>query len=119
MGCYVVDHVVRMLTQCRIHVVDANVLVMGLTFKENCPDIRNTRVMDIVEALKGLNANVDVYDPWVDKTDVQADMVSIRWICRKKINTTLSFSQFLTENLSRWVQQRFDRSASLNMSCTM
>ena len=73
MGCYVVDQVARLLTQRRIHVVDANVLVMGLTFKENCPDLRNTRVVDIVEELKGLNANVDVYDPWVDKADAQAE----------------------------------------------
>ena len=73
MGCYVVDQVARLLTQRRIHVVDANVLVMGLTFKENCPDLRNTRVVDIVEALRGLNANVDVYDPWVDKEDAQAE----------------------------------------------
>ena len=73
MGRYVVDQVARMLTQCRIHVLGANVLVMGLSFKENCPDLRNSRVVDIVEELKGLNANVDVYDPWVDKTDAHAE----------------------------------------------
>ncbi len=66
MGCYVVDQVTRIMTQNRIHVVDSNILVMGLTFKENCPDLRNTRVTDIIEKLTSQHANVDVYDPWVD-----------------------------------------------------
>lgn len=67
MGAYVVNRVVHLMTQRRIHVVDANILVMGLTFKENCPDLRNTRVIDIINEFKSLHANVEVYDPWVDK----------------------------------------------------
>ena len=67
MGSYVADQVSKLMTKKRIHVVDANILIMGLTFKENCPDIRNTRVVDVVEKLKGFNCNVEVYDPWVDK----------------------------------------------------
>ena len=69
MGSYVADQVSKLMTKKRIHVVDANVLIMGLTFKENCPDIRNTRVVDLVEEFKGFNCNVDVYDPWVDKDE--------------------------------------------------
>ena len=65
MGQYVVSQVVKYMLKRRIHVEDANVLVMGLTFKENCPDIRNTRVVDIVAEFKEYGANVDVYDPWV------------------------------------------------------
>jgi UDP-N-acetyl-D-galactosamine dehydrogenase len=49
--------------------VDANVLIMGLTFKENCSDIRNTRVVDLVEGFEALNLNVDVYDPWANKEE--------------------------------------------------
>jgi UDP-N-acetyl-D-galactosamine dehydrogenase len=49
--------------------VDANVLIMGLTFKENCPDLRNTRIVDVVEEFEGFNCNVDVFDPWVDKEE--------------------------------------------------
>jgi len=49
--------------------VDANVLIMGLTFKENCPDLRNTRVVDLIEEFESFNCNVDVYDPWVDKDE--------------------------------------------------
>jgi len=69
MGPYVADQVSKLMTKKRIHVVDANILIMGLTFKENCPDIRNTRVVDLVEEFKGFNCNVDVYDPWVDKDE--------------------------------------------------
>jgi len=66
MGSHVVERVVKRMTQNRIHVVDANILVMGFTFKENCPDLRNTRVIDIIEELQTYHANIDVYDPWVD-----------------------------------------------------
>jgi len=69
MGSYIADQVSRLMTKKRIHVVDANVLIMGLTFKENCPDLRNTRVVDLVEEFEGFNCNVDVYDPWVDKDE--------------------------------------------------
>ena len=72
MGHYVVDRVARLMTQKRIHVVGANILVMGLSFKENCPDLRNTRTIDIVNEFKSLHANVDVHDPWVD--DDEAEM---------------------------------------------
>ncbi len=69
MGSYVADQVSKLMTKKRIHVVDSNILIMGLTFKENCPDLRNTRVVDLVEAFKGFNCNVDVYDPWVNKEE--------------------------------------------------
>jgi len=69
MGPYNADEVSKLMTRKRIHVVDANIHIMGLTFKENCPDIRNTRVVDIVEKFKSFNCNVDVYDPWVNKEE--------------------------------------------------
>jgi len=69
MGPYVVDQVSKLMTKKRIHIVNANVLIMGLAFKENCPDLRNTRVIDLVGGLEGFNCNVDVYDPWVDKDE--------------------------------------------------
>ncbi len=66
MGSYITEQVVKMMTRKRIHVVDANILVLGLTFKENCPDLRNTRVIDIVHEFTAYHSNVDVYDPWVN-----------------------------------------------------
>ena len=66
MGQYVAGEVIRLMVCKGINPVRARVLILGLAFKENCPDLRNTRVVDIVEALNGYNAQVDVYDPWVD-----------------------------------------------------
>ena len=71
MGKYVADQVAHLMTRKRIHVVGSRVLVMGLTFKENCPDLRNSKVIDIIEELKTFNTDVDVYDPWVDTTEAQ------------------------------------------------
>jgi len=73
MGRYVAERVIKLLTWRRIHVVGSRVLVMGLTFKENCPDLRNTRVVDIVRELNSYHANVDVYDPWVDPADAERE----------------------------------------------
>jgi UDP-N-acetyl-D-glucosamine/UDP-N-acetyl-D-galactosamine dehydrogenase len=70
MGQYVVDQVLKLMTKKSIHVVDAKILIMGLTFKENCTDIRNTRVVDLIKGFEGLNCYVDVYDPWIDKDKV-------------------------------------------------
>ena len=64
MGQYVVSQLVKQMVKKRIHVEGAKVLVMGLTFKENCPDLRNTKVVDIVKELKEYNIEVDIVDPW-------------------------------------------------------
>ncbi|MEP5625711.1 MAG: nucleotide sugar dehydrogenase, partial [Hyphomicrobiales bacterium] len=66
MGSYVAAQLVKAMTKKRIKIHCAKVLIMGLTFKENCSDLRNTRVIDIVKELKEYNVEVDVYDPWVD-----------------------------------------------------
>jgi UDP-N-acetyl-D-galactosamine dehydrogenase len=71
MGTYIVAQLVKAMTKKRIHVEGAKVLVMGLTFKENCPDLRNTRVVDIVAELKDYNCTVDVYDPWASLEEAQ------------------------------------------------
>ena len=70
MGSYVANQVSKLLTQKRIQIVEANILIMGLAFKENCPDHRNTRVVDLVKQFKSFSCNVDVYDPWVNKKQV-------------------------------------------------
>ena len=73
MGAYVVAQLVKAMTKKRIQVEGAKVLVMGLTFKENCPDLRNTRVVDIVAELKDYNCEVDVYDPWAVVEEAQRE----------------------------------------------
>ena len=66
MGAYVADELVKAMLRKRLHVAGSRILVLGFTFKENCRDVRNTRVVDIVAALAQYGAEVDVYDPWVD-----------------------------------------------------
>ena len=69
MGSYVASQLIKAFIKKRIHVLGSKVLVMGLTFKENCPDLRNTRVIDIIKELENIGVNVDVYDPWVDSNE--------------------------------------------------
>ncbi|WP_447937100.1 nucleotide sugar dehydrogenase [Thermomonas fusca] len=71
MGAYVADQVIKLMVRKGINPVNARILILGLAFKENCPDLRNTRVVDIVAALQGYNARVDVHDPWVDAAEAQ------------------------------------------------
>ena len=73
MGSYIAETVIKLMTKRRIHVVNARILILGLTFKENCPDLRNTRVIDIIETLKSYHATVDVYDPWANPEDAQQE----------------------------------------------
>ena len=71
MGAYVVTQLVKGMIKKKIQVEGAKVLVLGLSFKENCPDIRNTKIIDIVHELKEYHMEVDVYDPWVDASEAE------------------------------------------------
>jgi UDP-N-acetyl-D-galactosamine dehydrogenase len=73
MGAYAVSSLVKAMLRRRIQVEGARVLVLGLTFKENCPDLRNTRVVDIVSELEDYNVRVDVHDPWADAEEARAE----------------------------------------------
>ncbi|GAA5008380.1 nucleotide sugar dehydrogenase [Pseudoluteimonas lycopersici] len=74
MGLHVAHQVMRQMAQKRIHVVGSRILVLGLTFKEDCPDLRNTRVIDIVRELQAANAQVDVHDPWADAVEAKREL---------------------------------------------
>ena len=73
MGCYIVGRTVREMIAREIPVKGARALVMGLAFKENCPDLRNTRVVDIIRELESYGIDVDVYDPWVDAAEAKRE----------------------------------------------
>ena len=73
MGTFIGERVVKEMTSRRIHVVDSRILVMGLTFKEDCPDIRNSRVVDLVNCLHEYHAQVDIYDPWVESAAAEEE----------------------------------------------
>ena len=70
MGTYVAKEIISLMLEKNIQTKDANVLILGMTFKENCPDIRNTRVIDLVKELKSNKCNIEIYDPWVDKLEI-------------------------------------------------
>jgi UDP-N-acetyl-D-galactosamine dehydrogenase len=69
MDIYVAEQVLNLMDQKAISIRDSHILIMGLTFKENCPDLRNTRIVNLVERFNNANCKVDVYDPWVDKSE--------------------------------------------------
>lgn len=71
MGKYVVGELVKAMIKKRIHVDDANILLLGLTFKENCPDLRNTKIIDIAAELEDYNVNVDIFDPWASAKEAK------------------------------------------------
>lgn len=73
MGNHIANDVIRLMLKKHIHISESKILMMGLTFKENCPDLRNTRVIDMVTELCNFGASVDVYDPWVDKSEAQKE----------------------------------------------
>jgi len=73
MGFYVANKIIKAMIQKSIQIIDSRILIMGFTFKENCPDPRNTRVIDIVNELETYNLTVDVFDPWIDQDHLDKD----------------------------------------------
>lgn len=73
MGKYVAGEVIKLLIKKKVHILEAKILQLGITFKENCPDIRNSRAIDIIDGLKDFGCQVDVYDPWADAAEVRRE----------------------------------------------
>ena len=73
MGEYVANQVVKLMLKKGIQVLSSNILILGFTFKENCPDVRNTKVVDIYNALKEYNVDITIYDPWVTPSIVKQE----------------------------------------------
>jgi UDP-N-acetyl-D-galactosamine dehydrogenase len=71
MASHVADEVIRLMLRKKLPVLGCQVLVLGLTFKENCPDLRNTKVVDLVDALQGYSLDVAVYDPWINISEAE------------------------------------------------
>ena len=71
MGDYVANQTIKLMNKKGVMVKDANILLLGITFKENCPDIRNTKIVDIYNTLKEYTDNITVYDPWADASHVK------------------------------------------------
>ena len=71
MGIYVAKELIKKMKKKRIRISSANILIMGLTFKENCADIRNSGVESVIFELKKYNCNIDLYDPWADNQEIR------------------------------------------------
>ena len=103
MGKYVAGEVVKLMMKRSLPVLASNVLMLGITFKENCPDIRNTRAIDVYEELQSYNVNVDVYDPWADSNEVK-DEFGFNLIEKPKsryhaVILTVAHREFLNQDL--------------------
>lgn len=99
MGDYVASQIVKCMIKKNIPVNDADILILGVTFKENCPDVRNTKAVDLISALKDYGANITIHDPWADEQEVlhEYGLTSIKTVPNKKFDAvvlTVSHNKF-------------------------
>ena len=108
MGKYVAGEVVKLMMKRSLPVLGSNILMLGITFKENCPDIRNTRAIDVYKELKSYNANVDVFDPWANENEVEEEFGfrSLSEIPQKEYHAvilTVAHKEFMELNLRSYL----------------
>jgi UDP-N-acetyl-D-galactosamine dehydrogenase len=99
MGEYVASEVVKMMINQDIRIRNANILVLGITFKENCPDVRNTKAVDVISSLKEYGVNVTIFDPWANVEEVlhEYDLISVKELPKEKFDAvvlTVSHNEF-------------------------
>lgn len=104
MGSYVATQVIKSMIQKDINIKGANILVLGITFKENCPDVRNTKAADVVAALKEYNTNVTIYDPWASIAEVKQEygLEAVNEIPKNRFDAivlTVAHNDFIDLNL--------------------
>ncbi|WP_396590098.1 nucleotide sugar dehydrogenase [Allomuricauda sp. R78024] len=111
MGKYVASEVVKLMIQNDIKVKDSNVLVLGITFKENCPDVRNTKVVDVIKNLENYRINMDIYDPWVEPEIVynEYELKTLKELPSKKYNAIIlavAHNEFLKLDLNEMLSDK-------------
>ena len=104
MGEYVVSEIIKLMLKNNIHIKGAKILNLGITFKENCPDVRNTKAVDVINELKSYGTEVKIYDPWANAKEVfkEYKLYMEKELPKEKFDAivlTLAHSQFLKENL--------------------
>jgi UDP-N-acetyl-D-glucosamine/UDP-N-acetyl-D-galactosamine dehydrogenase len=110
MGGYVASEVIKTMIQKDIKIKDAEILILGITFKENCPDVRNTKAVDVITALKQYGVNVTIYDPWANEDEVLHDynLVSVKELPKDKFDTivlTVAHNEFKNIDLSMFKKE--------------
>ncbi|MFT4855376.1 MAG: UDP-N-acetyl-D-galactosamine dehydrogenase, partial [Planctomycetota bacterium] len=112
MGKYVATEVIKLMMRKDLKVIDSKVLILGFTFKEDCPDVRNTRVIDIYNELKSFDMDVDVYDPWANPEEVRHEY-GIEITSGKKVPELNLYSAIiLAVSHSQFLQLSIEKSAS-------
>jgi len=104
MGEYVASEVVKLMLKKKIQVIDSKILILGFTFKENCPDVRNTKVIDIIKTLKEYNLNITIFDPWANPQEVKHEygVEVVNQLPNEKFDTAIlavAHKEFATLNI--------------------
>ena len=110
MGEYVASEVVKLMLKKKIQVIDSKILILGFTFKENCPDVRNTKVIDIIKTLKEYNLNITIYDPWANPQEVKHEygVEVVNELPKEKFDTAIlavAHKEFATLNIQTLLNQ--------------
>lgn len=110
MGEYVASEVVKLMLKKKIQVIDSKILILGFTFKENCPDVRNTKVIDIIKTLKEYNLNITIYDPWANPEEVKHEygVEVVNELPKEKFDTAIlavAHKEFATLNILTLLNQ--------------
>ncbi len=105
MGDYVASEVVKCMIKKEININSSNTLILGITFKENCPDVRNTKAIDVINSLKSYGTNITIYDPWANEDEVLKEygMISSKKIPNTKFDAivlTVAHNKFMNLNFS-------------------
>ena len=111
MGNYVASEVVKLMIAKDIHIKEAKVLVLGITFKENCPDVRNTKAVDVIAALKEFGMDVTIYDPWANKDEV---LHEYKLISTQEVPTQTFDAVVLTVAHTAFLDMNFDSLTNKN-----
>jgi UDP-N-acetyl-D-galactosamine dehydrogenase len=111
MGNFVASEVIKLCIQRNIKVKDANILVLGITFKENCPDVRNTKVVDVVKNLKEFGTNVTIFDPWANPEEVKKEynLITTKKIPQSKFDAivlAVAHNEFLTIDFNEFLNEK-------------
>ncbi|WP_194767563.1 nucleotide sugar dehydrogenase [Tamlana sp. I1] len=111
MGQYVASEVIKLMVKNDIRIKGANILALGITFKENCPDVRNTKAVDVINQLKSYGTNVTIYDPWANPNEVKHEynLDTVKQLPNEKFDAivlTVAHQEFLQENLSKLLKPK-------------
>jgi UDP-N-acetyl-D-galactosamine dehydrogenase len=110
MGEYIATEVIKTMIKKDIKIKDAEILILGITFKENCPDVRNTKVLDVITALKQYGVSITIYDPWANEHEVlhEFNLVTLKELPKEKYDTivlTVAHNEFKNIDLSMFKKE--------------